>query len=36
MEPLEIRHGELLKRPGGKLASDAHTRVNQRTVVLFP
>jgi hypothetical protein len=36
IEPVEVRHGQLFKRPGGKLASDAHTRVNQRTVILFP
>jgi hypothetical protein len=28
--------GEMLKRLGGKLASDVHTRVNKLPAVLFP
>jgi hypothetical protein len=36
IEPVEVRHGQLLKRLGGKLAYGAHTRVNKPTAVLFP
>src|ERR1700722_362554 len=36
IERLEVRHGKLLERPVGKLASHAHTRVNKRRRILFP
>jgi len=36
IEPLEVRHGQLIKRIRWQVLSDMHTRVNQPMIVLFP